>query len=117
MKPLVAALALALSGCISVASRTVRVGPPQPRHPPGCDVDLAQDAPEELLDDYVRVGSVCVAVTSTTVGPPSLEDEAGVVDDELRRRACALGGELVTATGTCTIRRTSGTEFAVMRAR
>jgi hypothetical protein len=104
---LLVAICLTLTGC--VLSHAVAVGPPQPPKADDCQLQFAKTAPEELLGRYQRVGSVCVS------GEQVLEHKWERA--ELQRRACALGGELVTASGRCSVGKVTGTEFAVMRPR
>lgn len=110
--PLVVLIAIT-SGC--VFSHAVAVGAPQSPRPDDCAIQIAQDPPEELLSEYKRVGSVCISVGNDRV----LADRGGRA--ELQRRACELGGEVVSASGPCTVTcgddSCDGTEFAVMRAR
>lgn len=100
------------TGCVQ--SYGVAVGPPQPPRSPDCAVEVAQTAPEELLPRYRRVGSVCVA---SQLAAPNEILRSNSARRELMREACALGGDLVTPSGTCNADRVGGTEFAVMRAR
>ena len=113
-----AVLALLLSGC--VATHTVAVGPPQPRLPRDCPIRIVRLAPEELFEDYLRVGSVCI-VSRGGFGPPepitNAVRHAGSERDALFGRACALGGEIVAVSGPCSIDRANAVEFAVLRAR
>lgn len=111
-------VALFVCGCVS--SRSIAVGPPEPPRPAGCAIDIAADPPEELLDDYQRVGSVCVGEASGPGIPESVRSaitHRSPVRDELFRSACALGGEVVALADSCSLGRFSGVEFAVLRAR
>jgi hypothetical protein len=107
-----------LCGCVT--STAVGVGPPQPRKSPSCVIAIADEAPEELSDQYLRVGSVCVT-TDSGFGVPEPVRAAikhrGAVRDELFARACGLGGDVVAACGVCSVGRVSAVEFAVLRAR
>lgn len=114
MKPLIAVvIALTASSC--VFSHAVAIGPPQSPRGYGCAVQFSQVAPEDLAAKYSRVGSVCVSDTFGDVYADSRER------GELQARACELGGELVTASGACSVScgdsSCDGTEFTVMRAR
>ena len=107
-----------LAGCVT--STAVAVGPPQPRKPPDCVIEIAEQAPEELSPDYLRVGSVCVTRADGFGVPEPVRDAVkhrGRVRDELFGRACALGGEVVSLAGVCSVGRFSAVEFAVLRAR
>jgi len=105
--------ALTLSAC--VFSHAVAIGPPQPPRPGDCPIELSHVAPEDLAANYTRVGNVCVSDADPDVYRSSSERT------ELQAEACALGGELVTASGACSVScgdgSCDGTEFAVMRAR
>ncbi len=111
--PLVAAICLTLAGCVH--SHYVAIGPPQPPKPPGCALRFVETPPEELVASHTRVGSVCIADERVGEGQPALTYDSARA--ELSDEACALGGELVTRAGTCTVGKINGTEFAVMRAR
>jgi hypothetical protein len=107
-----------LSGCVT--STAVRVGPQQPRKPPCCVIRIATDAPEELMDEYQRVGSVCITETSGFGAPEAVTSaikHPGAERDELFGRACALGGDVVAVWGVCNIGRANAVEFAVLRTR
>jgi hypothetical protein len=88
---------------------------------------LIEQAPEELMAKYTRVGSVCLVGECLDPNPkrywecraPPSETvkRPGEAQAELFRRACGLGGEVVAVSGTCNIERGTGIEFAVLRAR
>lgn len=112
-----AVLGVALSGCVS--ARAVALGPRQPARGRDCQIRVLRIAPEELHDDYVRVGTVCVARLFGVGLPEQVSDavrHAGGERDALFARACGLGGDLVVLSGECA-RRGGAMEFAVLRAR
>jgi hypothetical protein len=108
MRALVVLLPL-FAACIPVNS--VAIGPVQPPRPRNCPLRIVKDAPEDLQDDWQRVGAICLAGSRADIL------YWGATRDALTEEACHLGGELITASGTCSVGRDRGTEFAVMRAR
>jgi len=81
-------------------------------------MQIAERAPEEMTDGYIRVGNVCI--TNGDSSPERIRRAAlrpGEENDELFGRACLLGGEVVVASGMCGIGKRSGAEFAVLRTR
>ncbi len=117
MRAPVLILAVLLGGCATVTS--VAVGPPQPPKPPDCALQFSQQPPEALAAGYQRVGEICLCDPNN----PGNDPRASRSSPELQQRACALGGDLVTATGTCSAASPldegacDGIRFAVMKAR
>jgi hypothetical protein len=108
-----------LTGC--VWSKSVAIGPRQAPKPENCPLEIVEQAPEEVATKFIRVGSVCLA--SEFAGGPSSPPLAELVRQprseraELLREACSLGGDAVAVTGSCSVSKTDGTEFAVLRKR
>jgi hypothetical protein len=119
MRAVALALLVALAGC-GASSSAVVLGPGQPPKPGDCPMRLVALPPEELFDDYLRVGSICLAPAPVSLGVAEDLREAvkhpGGERDELFGRACALGGDVIALAGRCG-RGRSTFEFAVLRAR
>jgi hypothetical protein len=119
MRAATLALCVFLSGC-GASSSAIVLGPRQSPKARNCPIRLVALPPEELFDDYLRVGSVCVTPPAVVLGMSEDLREAikhpGGERDELFGRACALGGDVVALSGRCG--RALGTfEYAVLRAR
>lgn len=117
MRLTLAILGLVSSGCVS--THVVALGPRQAARPRDCPIRVLPIAPEELHDDYVRVGTVCVG-RGFGVGPPEAVADAvrhaSGERDALFARACGLGGDVVVLAGACATKGET-MEFAVLRAR
>lgn len=91
-----------------------RVGPPVPAAPPSCEVQISRLRPQDLVDDYDEVGTLCF-IPDVNLGSPAQIFDDGDVRDDVRRAACRLGGDLVAVTRGCNTYRNPGTELGVFR--
>ena len=102
--------AVLLCGCATV-SIPLPIGPAQSVLPPGCPVRVEKLSLVEASKDNAQVGVVCVA--SPWGFGPRQED----VEREVLRRACELGGDMVTVIDLCTAQRETGIEYGVFKKR
>jgi len=89
------------------------IGPPVPPLPADCPVNLALLTPAEANALHPQVGALCVVV----IGATAEELARAAPLDELRPYACRLGGDILVASGFCSLGKVSGVEFGVYRER
>ncbi len=87
MRRLLVCIAVATAFAACVGSQVTQIGPQRPARPPGCQVQIV---PGTLAGPLVDLASVRANCDDRTVGRDACFDE-------LRRQACALGGDTVYA--------------------
>jgi hypothetical protein len=106
---------LLLCGCFPM--RSMPLGEPVAAKPAKCPVRQERVTQTEAEAQYAQVGVICEGSLLAGGARPKLDTMDEVERQNFNEEVCGLGGEIVVATGLCSIGKLDGVEWRVYRER
>jgi hypothetical protein len=103
--------------CSCYPMRSLPLGEPVPPRPEHCQVRQENLTQTEAAAQFAEIGVVCAGSLVMGGGHQKLASMDEVERENFEREVCGLGGEIVVATGLCSIGKSDGIEWRVYRER
>jgi hypothetical protein len=104
---------LLLCGCFPM--HALALGEPVPPKPENCPVRQLRMTQTQAEAQYGEVGVICAGSLVMGAGHEKLAAMDPEERADFERTVCGLGGEIVVATGLCSIGKAAGIEWRVYR--